>query len=117
MYPPGMILENGEDKNLIIKYEDMATGKLERLEAGLVVLNPAPIASTGSKELAAVLGISVDEYGFFLPKDGLYSPVETEKDGIFLCGFAQGPKDIPESVSQASATAAKASEVIERVNK
>jgi heterodisulfide reductase subunit A len=110
---PGMILEDKGAKNLIIKYEDMATGKIGRLEAGLVVLNPAPIASKGSKELAEVLGIAVDEYGFFLPKDRLYAPIETERDGIFLCGFAQGPKDIPESVAQASAAAAKASEIIE----
>jgi heterodisulfide reductase subunit A len=112
---PGMILEDKETKNLIIKYEDMATGKIERVEAGLVVLNPAPIPSAGSKELAEILGIAVDDHGFFSPKDRLGAPIETNKAGIFLIGYAQGPKDIPESVAQASAAAAKASEVIERL--
>ena len=110
---PGEILEDKERKNLIVKYEDMDSGKIECMEAELVVLNTAPIPSEGSKELANVLGIEVDEYGFFLPKDRLGTPIETEKEGIFLIGYAQGPKDIPESVAQASAAAAQASEIIE----
>ena len=110
---PGVILEDKETKNLIIKYEDLVTGNIERMEAGLVVLNPAPIPGAGSKELAEILGIAVDDHGFFSPKDRLGAPIETKKEGIFLIGYAQGPKDIPESVSQASAAAAKASEVIE----
>ena len=112
---PGVVLEDKETKNLIIRYEDLATGALEQKEAGLVVLNPAPIPSIGSKELADVLGIGVDNHGFFSPKDRLGAPIETNKGGIFLIGYAQGPKDIPESVAQASAAAAKASEVIERL--
>ena len=79
------------------------------------MLNSAPIPSISSKELAEVLGIAVDDNGFFMPKDRLGAPIETNKEGIFLIGYAQGPKDIPESVAQASAAAAKASEVIERL--
>jgi heterodisulfide reductase subunit A len=112
---PGVVLEDKETKNLIIRYEDLATGKIEQMEAGLVVLNPAPIPSVGSKELADVLGIGIDDHGFFSPKDRLGAPIETNKEGIFLIGYAQGPKDIPESVAQASAAAAKASEVIKRL--
>jgi heterodisulfide reductase subunit A len=111
---PGELLEDPETKNLIIKYEDMDSGTIERMEAELVVLNTAPIPGESSKELAAVLGIAVDEYGFFSPKDPLGAPIETEKGGIFLIGYAQGPKDIPESVAQASAAAAEASEIIAR---
>jgi len=114
---PGEIIEDKETKNLIIKYEDMATGKLERIEAELVVLNTAPIPSKSAKELAAVLGIPVDEYGFFTPIDRLGAPIETNKAGIFLIGYAQGPKDIPESVAQASAAAAAASEIIARTGR
>ena len=112
---PGVVLEDKETNNLIIRYEDLATGEIAQMEAGLVVLNPAPIPSVSTKELADVLGIGVDDHGFFMSKDRLGAPIETNKEGIFLIGYAQGPKDIPESVAQASAAAAKASEVIERL--
>jgi heterodisulfide reductase subunit A len=111
---PGELLEDKETNNLIIKYENIDLGKIERMEVELVVLNNAPIPSKSTEELAKVLGIAVNECGFFLAKDPLFSPIETKKEGIFLVGYAQGPKDIPESVAQASAAAAKASEIIER---
>jgi heterodisulfide reductase subunit A len=54
------------------------------------------------------LGIEVDENGFFKQESLLNNPTQSTKDGIFLAGCIQGPKDIPDSVSMASGAAAKA---------
>ncbi len=62
---------------------------------------------------SSVLGL--DEYGFFEVEDPVSSPVETSKPGVYVCGSCHGPRDIPESVAEASATAAKAAEDTARV--
>jgi heterodisulfide reductase subunit A len=54
-----------------------------------------------------MLGLAIDEFGFFTEMDANMQPVESSHTGIFLAGACVGPKDIPESVSQASAAAAK----------
>jgi heterodisulfide reductase subunit A len=62
-------------------------------------------------KLASVLGTKLDEYGFFDVADTVTNPVDTSVPGIYVCGSCHGPRDIPESVAEASATAAKAAEV------
>jgi len=61
-----------------------------------------------------VLGIKTDEYGFFRAADLIINPVDTTVPGIFACGYCLGPKtgDIPDSIMQGSATAARAAEVL-----
>ena len=60
--------------------------------------------------MAGILGIQVDKYGFVTT--GLPFPTDTSVPGIYACGFCKGPADIPESVAQASAAAARASQVV-----
>jgi len=103
---PSVIEEIPETKNLRIKYE-AEDGKLIKEEFDLVVLSVGLEPSKGADELASRLGIELNKYGF-CKTDG-FLPVETSKLGIFVCGAFQGPKDIPETVMQASATAASAS--------
>ena len=71
--------------------------------------NTSPTAATpakGALELAKLLNIKADKYGFVLnPPD---RPADTSIPGIFACGFCKGPCDIPEAVSQASAAAERA---------
>jgi len=112
---PGEILEDPASKNLRIWYEDTVAGRIENAELDLVVLCPALIPSKGSHELAKVLGAEVDQYGFFKAADLITSPVDTTVQGIFVCGYALGPKtgDIPDSIMQGSATAARVAEVLE----
>ncbi len=76
----------------------------------LVILATAVMPSRGSKDLARVLGVEVDQYGFI--KNGFPYPTDTSVPGIFACGFCKGPADIPESVTQASAAAWRAAEVV-----
>ncbi|MGB2727528.1 MAG: CoB--CoM heterodisulfide reductase iron-sulfur subunit A family protein [Halobacteriota archaeon] len=108
---PGKITENA-NKSLVIWYEDTLTGELKRMEADLVILATALMPSKGVEELATTLGVELDEYGFLKVKDSLYSPVDTTREGVFVCGFAQSPKDITDSVAQASGAAGRAGEVI-----
>lgn len=109
---PGKISENPVTKNLQIYYEDILTGKVKKFTADLVVLCPALIPKEGNKKIAKLMGLELDEYGFFKSKDELTAPVDTNIPGIYICGYCQNPKDIPESVAQASGAAARASETI-----
>ncbi|MDH5437603.1 MAG: CoB--CoM heterodisulfide reductase iron-sulfur subunit A family protein [Candidatus Bathyarchaeota archaeon] len=111
---PGEIMEDPATKNLSIWYEDTVAGRIENLVFDLVVLCPALLPRTDAKELAKVLGIEVDKYGFFKASDDITSPVDTTVPGIFACGYCLGPKtgDIPDSIMQGSATAARVAEVL-----
>jgi heterodisulfide reductase subunit A len=112
---PGKITEN-EHKSPVVWYEDTLTGELKRMEVDLVILATALQPSKGIDELAKVLGVELDAYGFLKPKDPLYAPVDTTRAGIFVCGFAQCPKDISDSVAQASSAAGRAGEVISQLS-
>ena len=77
------------------------------IEADMVVLATAGIASEGAEELAQKLHISYDPYKFFAEAHPKLKPVETNTAGIFLAGACQAPRDIPESVAMASGAAVK----------
>jgi heterodisulfide reductase subunit A len=105
---PFDIFEDPQTKNLTIRYEDLDKGEIREEEVELLVLATGLIPSDRNKRLAKVLGIELDNYGFFKEKDPLNAPLETNTDGIYLCGGATGPIDISESVVQASAACIKA---------
>lgn len=104
---PYDVLEDPETKNLTIKYEDLETGKLRTEEVELLVLSTGLVPSERNKRLAKVLKIELDKLGFFKERDPLMAPLETNVEGIYLCGGATGPIDIAESVVQASAASMK----------
>jgi heterodisulfide reductase subunit A len=111
---PGEITYDPVSKDLSIWYEDTVTKKIENLKFDLVILCPALIPRKDSKDLAKVLGTEIDQYGFFRPSSTLSDPVDTTVPGIFACGYCLGPKtgDIPDSITQGSATASRAAEVM-----
>lgn len=86
---------------------DTLSGKPVEVRADLVVLATAMVPRPAAPELARLLGIPVDEHGFFVERDANLDPVESGRPGVFLAGAAVGPKDIPETVAQASGAAAK----------
>jgi len=94
-------------KKLIVRGEDGQIGQTVEIEADMVVLANAVYPQKDAPDIARMLGISYDKYGFFSEAHPKLRPVETAKAGIYLAGCAQAPKDIPETVSQASACAAK----------
>jgi len=109
---PSEIKENPKTGDPVIWYEDPTDRKVKTMLVNLVVLCPALVPRPDNKELAAILGVELDEYGFFKAKDPLLTPVDTNVPGIFVCGYCQGPKDISESVAQASGAAGRAAEVV-----
>ncbi len=92
---------------LVLKSEDTLLGMPIEVEADLVVLATAMVPSEGAVELAKRVGFSVDKDGFYQEAHPKLQPVETFAAGVYLAGCCQGPKDIPDTVAQASASAVK----------
>ncbi|HUI28593.1 MAG TPA: CoB--CoM heterodisulfide reductase iron-sulfur subunit A family protein [Candidatus Acidoferrales bacterium] len=93
---------------LIVRGADTLLGAQQvEIEADMVVLATAGVANAGAEELAQKLHVSYDSHHFFAEAHPKLRPVETNTAGIFLAGACQSPKDIPDSVSQASAAASK----------
>jgi len=86
---------------------DTLTGRKIEISADMVVLAMAVVPSKGVKELARKLRITADDYGFLTEAHPKLRPVESLTAGYFLAGAAQGPKDIPDVVAQASGAASK----------
>ena len=95
------------DGKLIVRGADTLAALPVTIEADLVVLADAIVPQTGSAELAQMLGIAYDMNGFYSEAHPKLRPVETATAGVFLAGACQSPKDIPDSVAQASAAASK----------
>lgn len=113
---PSEIRENPATRSLKIRYEDTLQRLVKFLEVDMAVLCSALVPSPKNRALANILGVETDEYGFFKVRDPLLAPVDTTVDGVFVCGYSQSPKDIPEAVSQASGAAARAAETIALAN-
>jgi heterodisulfide reductase subunit A-like polyferredoxin len=108
---PGRIEVNHENDNPIIWYEETTSGEVKSFEAELVVLAQAMVPQIND-ELAKILGIELDEEGFVKIPDKLLQPLDTTKVGIFACGYVHSPRDIPDSVTQASGAAGRTAEGI-----
>ncbi|MFX1459995.1 MAG: FAD-dependent oxidoreductase [Promethearchaeota archaeon] len=98
------IEEEPTSNDLIIHYKDMKTGKDETYRANLVVLAAPLVTSKGSKKLAKILEIELDQYNFFKSQSYFNKSLST-KEGIYLCGFSQSPMNISETVANASGIA------------
>jgi heterodisulfide reductase subunit A len=97
-----------EDGKLVVMGADTLMGHMPvEVRADMVVLATAGVANDGAEELAQKLHVSYDPYKFFAEAHPKLRPVETNTAGIFLAGACQAPKDIPETVAQASGAASK----------
>jgi heterodisulfide reductase subunit A-like polyferredoxin len=97
--------EQFKTKHLLLTYLD-EEGNLIEEEFDLVVLSVGMVPSKETVEMAKRMGIEVDAHGFCKTKP--FEPTSTSKPGVYVCGVFQGPKDIPETVSQASGAVADA---------
>jgi heterodisulfide reductase subunit A len=86
---------------------DTLTGQKIEVAADMVIVAAAIVPSEGTRQIAEMLGIQVDEFGFYLASNEEMTPVESGIPGVFLAGVGLGPQDIPETVAQASGAAAK----------
>ena len=105
---------HGPDNCPVLVYEDTQEQVVRREAFDLVILATACAPADGITELAAILGIEINEFGFF--KTSPDNPVDTTRDGIFVCGCAHSPMDIPESVAQASSAASRAVQTVTHEN-
>ncbi|MGO9416697.1 MAG: 4Fe-4S binding protein [Syntrophobacteraceae bacterium] len=111
-YVRGRVAEITEDdaKNPVVWYECTTDRQVKSQVFDMVVLASACVPSAGTGKLAQLTGVELDANGFI--KTDSLMPLATSRPGIFVCGCAQGPMDIPESVAQASSAAACAAEVV-----
>jgi len=111
-YIRGRVAEitEGPDNNPLVWYEDTRVREVKAKEVDMVILATACSPARGLDKLAGILDIELDEYGFI--KTNPINPLDTTRKGVFTCGCAQAPMDIPESVAQASSAAARAAELV-----
>jgi len=102
------VTEDPSTNNVIVHYVEDEEPKKEAFD--MVVLSVGMTPPKKVEKLAEILGIKLNKYRFCETKT--FSPLETSKPGIFVCGAFSAPKDIPESVAQASGAAAKAMSII-----
>ena len=97
-----------EQGKLIAIAEDTLLGSRVRVPVDMVVLCVAMEARADAQEVGRIFGVNQGADGFFLEEHPKLAPLNTATDGVFLAGACQSPKDIPDTVSQASGAAAKA---------
>jgi heterodisulfide reductase subunit A len=102
------VTEDPNTGNLMVHYVENENPKTEEFD--MVVLSIGMQPPKNVKQLAENLGIKLNKYNFC--ETEAFSPLETSKPGIFVCGAFSAPKDIPESVAQASGAAAKAMSIV-----
>ncbi len=113
----GRVAEVNEDsktKKVTLKVEDTLARQIIESEFDLVVLSVGMVPGTGTNQAADVLRMTRSPGGFLQEAHPKFKPVDTLTDGVFICGCAQGPKDIPDTVAQASAAAARAIRLMNR---
>jgi heterodisulfide reductase subunit A len=98
-----------EDENPVVWYEETKGSKRGKMKVDLVVLATSLVPRKDVEDLARVLGIELDEYNFF--KTDPLSPLHASRPGIVVCGCCREPMDIPLTVAEASAAAARAAEI------
>jgi heterodisulfide reductase subunit A len=106
------IYEKGD--KLIVRGVDTLVGKQVEIEADLVVLATAVVPQPDAIELAKILNIPYDQYGFYSEAHPKLQPVESVTKGIFLTGSCQFPKDIPDSVATTGAASVRACEILSK---
>ena len=105
------ILEDPTTKNLFIHAENIETSKLVEEEADMVVLSTG-LVPAATENIEKTLPVKIGEDGFLAIVNPKMNPVTTSIEGVFTAGAAEGPKDIPDSVAQASAAAMRASIIL-----
>ena len=108
---PGEITDVAETSDemgkLIVKFENSLIGERERLPVDMVILSAALEPQKDAQDVARIFNISCGAGAFFIERHPKLDPVATMTEGVFIAGCCESPKDIRDSVSQASAAAAR----------
>ncbi len=107
--------QNGrENGGLRVKGEDTNLGRMVQVDVDMVVLSTAIEAPHDADQVGALFGLGRTEDGFFAEAHPKMRPVETNTDGVFLAGTAQGPRDVPDTVAHAGAAASMALALLDK---
>jgi heterodisulfide reductase subunit A2 len=110
----GAEVGRGPGGGLVVRAEETLLGEIVEIPVDMVVLSTAMVPTADAEQLAQLFHVSRSEDGFFLEAHPKLRPVETAMDGIYLAGTCQAPKDIPDTVSQASGAAVQAVALLNR---
>lgn len=108
------VMQKKENGSLIVRVEDTETSELLDVEHDLIVISPGIQPPDGLDNLAVELRMDLSEEGYVNVDNMMVAPVDTSIPGVFVCGCADGPKDIPDSVTAGSAAAMKATIVLSK---
>ncbi len=111
---PGEVEEDSQTGNLTVYVENTTTGLLEEHELDLLVLSIGAIPRMETDTVRQLLTLSVTEDGFLMEGHPKLKPVDTPTKGVYIAGCAEAPKDVKDSVTQASAAAARAEGLLSR---
>jgi heterodisulfide reductase subunit A len=112
------IARTDEEKGkLTVVVEDTLLGQMARIPVDMVILSVAVEPRKDAQQVASVFGLEQDKNGFFNEKHYKLDIMSTLTDGIYMAGCCQGPKDIPDTVSQSIGAAAKAIALVTQVEK
>lgn len=109
---PGAIKQDRTNQDLILTVENTATNELDNHRAEMVVLATGVEPPADLKGIQEMLALQTTSDGFYLEAHPKLQPVDSASQGIFFAGCAEGPKDIKDSVTQASAAAARAMRIM-----
>ena len=110
------VMHNKEHDSLSVRFENTEDGILQQVEHDMVVISPGVQPPEGLADIAVELNMNLSEDGYISVADSMTRPVDTSIDGVFVCGCADGPKDIPDSVSAGSAAAMRATIKLSKVD-
>jgi len=112
---PHSILRSADDDGLSLTYTTDGESFQQMEEFDMVVLSTGFKMADDVRELSVKMGLDLNESGFAVTDE--FNPVETSRKGIYVCGMTESPKDIPETMVQASAAACMAGMVLDTVKK
>jgi heterodisulfide reductase subunit A len=111
------VMEDKQKDKLVVRVEDTETGALEDIAHDLVIISPGIQPPEGLEDLAVELNMNLSDEGYIRVHDAVLTPVDTDVPGVFVAGCADGPKDIPDSVSAGSAAAMRATIILSKVDR
>ncbi len=107
-------IETNENGNPVVVVENFETGEIEKEEYDMVILSVG-LLPNGTKELAKVLGVETDQYGWIAQPEINENPAKTSVEGIFVAGTASGPMDLPDSIALADAAVSQCIDYLREV--
>jgi heterodisulfide reductase subunit A2 len=108
-------VEEVEDRNMVLRYEDILEGKVKEMKHDLVVLSTGALPNLDVTSMFKDTPIELDRFSFVKQVDELVSPATTNIDGVFVAGTASGPKDIPDTILSAGGAASEAASYLRRL--